>query len=225
MNSVSRKNKRGRDLRSALFLLAVATIFTTTFRLYVIIRNTLLVQNLYNLEITVETPQEKKKYNLYTFLLEMESLGIQHARVVLAQNLHEATNPKDRSQPSRIGKGNKNLFGMKVNSRGYAINYPFDPDCREKLPCIDCVHACYSSYEDSLLDYSAWQKIRIRDYERYYQTKVVTDEDYLHMLNNLVLGKKAGYRYAEDPQYTNTLTDVWLPRIDRVIEYHKSHED
>jgi len=226
-NPVSKQKYRRGRLRAALFLLTVATIITLLLRFYIIIRNEVLVEEIYTLEIVVNNPTRaggKEIYTLPYLIRKLESKGVRNPRVVVSQSLHEASNPRDRSKPSRIGAGNRNIFGMKINGRGYAINYPYDPDCSQSLPCVDCVHACYSSFDDSILDFAAWQEIRLRDYERYYKTTVVTDEDYLHFLNNIVLGETPGYRYAEDPNYTRTLRNVWFPRVDKVLEYYKSHE-
>lgn len=222
MNPVS-YNKSKRPIKG-LFALSLAV--SITWILYVKLRNIYLIEEIYTIEILVENPKSSTDfYTLPSMLEELAKLGIRNPKIVVCQMYHEATDPRNRGKLSRIGEGNKNPFGMKVNSRGYAINYPRDKNCTEKLPCVDCIHACYSTFTDAILDYKEWQAIRLNAYEAYYHKQVVTDEDYLEFLDNLVLGGKPGYRYAEDRLYTNTIRGVWIPRINRVLEYYKSREE
>jgi hypothetical protein len=65
-------------------------------------------------------------------------------------------------------------------------------------------HAAYPSVYNSILDYADWQRIRITAYEKKYNIKITTDEQYMHMLNHVVIGNGV-YRYAEDLNYTDKL--------------------
>lgn len=114
-----------------------------------------------------------------TFECKLTELGIRFPNVVLAQMVHETN-----WFTSRIYYENKNYFGMKYNTRGYAIG-------------IHRGHAKYSNYEDSLLDYASWQKRVLK------LKNVQTDEEYLKLLDNLPICKNC--RYAEDINYTKSI--------------------
>lgn len=128
------------------------------------------------------------------FLSMYKQIGIRFDSIVVTQNFLETGN-----FTSTIFKENKNMFGMKYNQRGFAIGK-------------NRGHAQYADYESAAKDYLAWQTIRIRDYERYYGKKIVTDEDYYDLLNHVVIygktGKAGVYSYAEDPDYTRKLQRV-----------------
>lgn len=143
--------------------------------------------------------------------------GIRFPEVFVAQVYHEATDPKDRTQWSNIGKGNKNLTGMKSNTRSYNINgvKVSRAECeklRQQQKCVDCVHACYESYEECFKDYREWQTIFIGIYERYHGRKIQTTDDYLRFLDNYVLAGRQGYRYGTDPKYTKRVR-WWMKRL------------
>ncbi len=107
-------------------------------------------------------------------------IGIKFPKVVMAQMVHETN-----WFTSRIYYENRNYFGMKYNTRGYAIGKHRG-------------HAKYSSYEDSILDYASWQKRVLA-----LAPDVDTDEEYIALLDNLPICK--GCRYAEDPNYTQSI--------------------
>lgn len=117
---------------------------------------------------------------------------IRFPRIALAQSVLETGYFE-----SSIFRGNNNAFGIKRNAHGFSQDLP---------ECTDRVHACYSRISDSILDYLIWQRRRLEAYERKHGP-VKTEEEYLHFLDNLVIGKGT-YRYAEDPNYTKKLRNL-----------------
>lgn len=212
------KKRRGHPIYGAFFLSLVATLFLWV---YSKIRIPFLLEKHYTIELVEIQEGKKRDYNLADMYHAMQRIGIRFPLIVLCQMYHEGTQAGNRGNLSKIAEGNKNPLGMKVNSRGYAINYPRDKNCKDYLPCIDCTHACYNTWGDALKDYAEWQSQRLSAYERHYGRKVTTQEDYLNFLDDLVIGNKAGYRYAEDPKYTNTLRRVWIPKVSRALKYYQ----
>lgn len=88
---------------------------------------------------------------------------------------------------SVIYEENKNPFGMKFSRRGFAVR-------------VNRGHAAYPNQIAALRDYAAWQKDRIRAFERKFH-QIRTTDDYINMLDSVVIRGKL-YRYAEDPNYT-----------------------
>lgn len=217
------KRLRGHIAYVAFFL---SIAFTGVLWLYSHIRLAFLIEERYTIELVIDEEKRPREYNLLDMYYALEENGVRFPLIVLCQMYHEGTLGNDRGKLSKIAEGNKNTLGMKVNGRGYAINYPIDRNCKDYLPCVDCIHACYSTYDDGFKDYAEWQAIRIRDYENYYKKRVLTYEDYLDMFDSLVLGKQAynskgeKFRYAEDKKYTQTIRKVWIPRITRVLRYY-----
>lgn len=115
--------------------------------------------------------------------------NVRFPRVVLAQSILE-TGYFD----SAIFRGNFNAFGIKRNPHGFSQNLE---------RCPDRNHACYASIRESILDYLIWQRRRLEAYEAKHGP-VLSEEQYLTFLDNLVIGKGT-YRYAEDPNYTKKL--------------------
>jgi len=129
-----------------------------------------------------------------SLLCLLEKYRVKVLHVVFSQSLLETgffTSP--------IYKKNKNPFGMKVSKRGINI----DPKSQEfiKCGCYDKVHACYRTYEDAVKDFKMWQDDRLKAYANKFGREPVTDEQYLHFLNNIVIDNKL-YRYATDKRYT-----------------------
>jgi hypothetical protein len=127
--------------------------------------------------------------------------GVKFPRIFFVQMILETGYLK-----SPIKKGNNNLVGMKRNSRGLCLNPP-GKACPENI-CYDCVHACYESELHCVKDYAQWQAIRLSVYEAHYKKRVTTEADYFDFLDNIVIGGKPGYRYAEDPTYTDKLKSI-----------------
>lgn len=141
------------------------------------------------------------------------SQGIVCPDVVFAQNILETgwfTSGVSRAPLSKEGvliqKGNNNWFGMKRNTRKFGIS-PRGQECPAQ--CFDCVHACYKDPSQGILDYAAWQEIRLREYCKFFNRNVPQNsEEYYIFLNNVVIKTKTGFivaRYAEDPKYTQKL--------------------
>jgi len=135
--------------------------------------------------------------------------GVKFPRIFFVQMILETGYLK-----SPIRKGNNNLVGMKRNSRGMCLNPPGKECPKDK--CVDCVHACYASEYHCIKDYAQWQAIRLSVYEAHYKKRVTTEADYFNFLNNIVIRGQPGYRYAEDPAYTDKLksllSTLGLPR-------------
>lgn len=134
-----------------------------------------------------------KKDKVHYFLQLYKDEGIKFDSIVVTQNFLETGD-----FTSAIYKENKNMFGMKYNQRGFAKG-------------VNRGHAKYNNEIDAVRDYAQWQKIRINDYERYYNKKIVTYDDYYDMLNHTVIYTKKGVfvsRYAEDVNYTDKLKRV-----------------
>lgn len=113
------------------------------------------------------------------FLALLREVGITNEEVVLAQAILETANFK-----SKIAMENKNHFGMKYNTRGWAKGTMNG-------------HAYYDDEIDSYYDYKAWQD----NAKRNYGPDLTTDE-YLKLLNSPYKDRR---RYAEDPLYTAKL--------------------
>ena len=110
--------------------------------------------------------------------------GILFPKVVYSQAVHETAN-----FTSTIFKENNNCFGMKLSSRGWALEE-------------NRGHASYASIEESVREYAAYQRmILFMAKEQGYI--INSDEQYLWLLDNLPFGN--GMRYAEDPNYTKSL--------------------
>lgn len=135
--------------------------------------------NLYKLE---EAPDTLEENTLDTLLHRYEELGVRFPIVVLAQSSIETG-----WWTSDIWKENRNGYGMKYNTRGWATG-------------VNRGHAKYPSSAYSLLDYRDWQRQCLR-----LRPDVDTEEEYIDMLDNLPLCK--GCRYAEDVQYTRKVRD------------------
>ena len=122
----------------------------------------------------------------------IETLLIKHNvrfyNIVLAQSKLETG-----FYSSKIFRENKNTVGMKFNKRGYATGTKNG-------------HAEYSTLEDCIIDYSLWQKQKIKAYEKRFGT-IDSETKYMHFLNNIVVGKSV-YRYATDPKYTDKLKQL-----------------
>ncbi len=163
------------------YIISFIQWFSTLFTLLIFLRVFAVEQT----ESTVFIEREIKKQSMTSVVDSFEMLitdvGIRHPKVVLAQMVHETN-----WFTSRIYHENKNYFGMKYNTRGYSIG-------------IHRGHAKYSSYEDSLLDYAAWQR-RVLALSK---KRITTDEEYLKLLDNLPICKNC--RYAEDPKYTKSI--------------------
>ena len=115
--------------------------------------------------------------------------GIKFPEIVYKQSLLETAN-----FTSNICLNNRNYFGMKYNSRGYA-------DCEKNG------HACYSSIVYSIRDYAAWQAIMMSNHERLFRKKIISEEDYYFFLERLVI-KNSIYSYAEDKDYVKKLKSI-----------------
>lgn len=170
----------------SLFWLIVDIIATGAIVLFV----ALSLWDIPDYELKMKKYKENK---LQRYLRLYKENGIRFDSIVVTQNFLETGN-----FTSAIYKENKNMFGMKYNSRGFAKG-------------INRGHASYESELLAIKDYAAWQRIRIADYESYYNKKIVTYDDYYDLLNHTVVKTKNGIfiaRYAEDPQYTEKLKRV-----------------
>lgn len=123
------------------------------------------------------------------WLQVLSSHGVKFPMVALAQATWETNYFK-----SRICKENKNLFGMRFNSRGFALK-----------PNLG--HAYYDNVAQSVRDYAAWQHRMLQ-----LRPDINTEDEYIQMLDSLPIGK--GLRYAEDTTYTQKI------RL-RINELHK----
>lgn len=122
--------------------------------------------------------------------------GLAFPEVVTAQMVHETD-----FLSSKIFLENKNLFGMKKNSRGYCIG--------EKNG-----HALYADVQHSIKDYKAYQG-RMLFYAAKQNRYPHTNEEYMALLRDLPqFGCGKGVCYAEDPSY--------LPSLRKRIEMLKS---
>lgn len=135
-----------------------------------------------------------------SLLCLLESKGILFPRIVFTQSLLETG-----FFTSKIFLFNRNPFGMKVSSRNFHIKVN-SLDYSE-YKCYDEQHACYKNVYDAVQDLKAWQQIRLRAYAKHYGRMPSTEEEYLHFLNHLVIGKGI-YRYAEDINYTAKLKRI-----------------
>jgi flagellum-specific peptidoglycan hydrolase FlgJ len=106
---------------------------------------------------------------VFRHLQILESYGIKHAWVVMAQECHETG-----WFSSPVYREGFNRFGMKVSSRSFHIGQHRG-------------HAKYRSHEDSIKDYKAWQDRRLQ-----LNSWVKTDDDYIRML------MKVGYAEDPD---------------------------
>jgi len=122
-------------------------------------------------KIPILLSKDSNKFSQEKLKLKLKTLKLQHPEIIYAQALLESNNFK-----SNIFKQNNNLFGMKVASTrpttalGLQLN-----------------HAYYSSWEESLIDYSLWQASFARN---------LTQEEYLNLLDRM---------YAEDKTYKKKL--------------------
>lgn len=124
----------------------------------------------------IENPLKEKNAVLSHIKL-LEKKGIKYPWVVMAQEVHETgwfTSP--------VYREGYNRFGMKVNSRKYHKGKHRG-------------HAKYNSYEDSILDYYEWQRMRLAQ-----NRWVKTDEDYIDMLIKV--------KYAEDRDYKKRIVET-----------------
>jgi hypothetical protein len=125
--------------------------------------------------------EDLESYNMVVFYHWI--LGVKHPKVVAGQVWLETGR-----LTSTIAQENDNWHGMKC-----------DTDCY----CEGTVrgHAYYSHPVFSILSYKCWQDKRLKD-----NPGVVTDEDYINMLDDYrIPGKCAHCRYAEDLNYTDKL--------------------
>lgn len=110
---------------------------------------------------------------------KIKDAGIRFPELVLAQTVHETGIYK-----SKVFLENRNLFGMKENSRGYCRGtkngHAYYP---HKIHLGPCGWKCL---EPSLKDYKEWQ-------DRFVPDTVTTVESYMDILRMR--------RYAEDPYY------------------------
>lgn len=92
---------------------------------------------------------------------------------------------------SKIKKENLNRFGMKDNRFCF-------PGTKDKISLGEKNgHAYYAKPEDSYINYAVYQKAIIRHATR----PIVTEEDYLWLLEHINLPYCHDCRYAEDPNY------------------------
>lgn len=147
----------------------------------------------------VESTEFKTQYDYiehYIWVLaNLEEKPLLYPEVVLSQTILETGH-----FTSNVYWWNNNAVGMKPNDRGYTIDPSY---CRDKD------HGCYRTVYASFENYRDWQYEKIALYEEYYDRKVATVDDYLDVLNHVVLTTKSGgrivRRYAEDPIYTDKL--------------------
>lgn len=122
----------------------------------------------------------------------LQKYEIRFDTVVMAQHIEE-TGWEDRK--SKIYLTNHNGFGMKHNSRGISL--------KENLG-----HAYYSSIEESVKDYSLWQKDRLGAWEKRHG-KCKTSQQYINEFLPCVLEKNGEcYRYAESKTYEKKVTNI-----------------
>ena len=116
-------------------------------------------------EMYIPTIKKKKLFRL------IDEINPLFTNVVKCQSILETGD-----YHSNIAKSNKNYFGMKHNSRGLSVGAMNG-------------HAKYTTDSASVADYKRWQAFRIKEYERYYKIKVTNEEQYLHFLDHVVIGK------------------------------------
>lgn len=113
-----------------------------------------------------------------------EKVGIKFPEVVTAQMVHETN-----FCTSKILRENNNMFGMKLNKRGF---------CSGELNG----HAYYKSVALSIMDYREYQRMMLRLADVQKRTPHTNDE-YMKLLEDLP--HLRGARYAEDKNYIPSL--------------------
>lgn len=152
------------------------------------------------------------------FRLRCREAGIQFEDVFIAQFILETG-----WGSSTLFHKNRNMTGMKRNSRNIDLTLEQCQRWKGLGKCFDCRYSCYISINDSMKDYAAWQQARFAVLRQYIQENPETNfkipntqEEYLTYLKRYPVYKSKSGKwvigsYAEEETttgYTSLLKKI-----------------